>query len=470
MNRTLIVCALLATCSSVSEAQEGQKPPGEILVQLTVQPMAAPRPALKYQLLPELKEMNPGNPIQGYLKCFMEQQNFFFNQTSAENREKWAEMPLKDLPRAELRDYGGSALRQADYAARLDTPDWQVLLKLRSDGIKLLLPEVQQLRTLATALKVRMRGEIAEGRFDDAITTAKTIFALARHLETHPTLIADLVGLAIAGVAMGPLEEMIQQPGCPNLYWALTNLPSPLIGLRQGLQAERVMVEAEFSGLEDTAPMSEARLAQVVARWSEGLKLTDLMKKRIVGWVETRIKDEEHVRAARERLIKAGLPQERVKSFPALQAVLVDDKHEYESQLDEELKWMELSFWQGEAGYLANSARHDKHDTLFGKFLLTLFGEPSWDRFQVRGAQARIDRRIAMLRTVEALRLYAADNGGKLPAQLSDLAVPVPDDPITGKPFTYKVENSTAELRGGPPKAFATNSAFNLRYVITIKK
>ncbi len=43
MNRTLIVCALLATCSSVSEAQEGQKPPGEILVQLTVQPMAAPR-------------------------------------------------------------------------------------------------------------------------------------------------------------------------------------------------------------------------------------------------------------------------------------------------------------------------------------------------------------------------------------------------------------------------------------------
>jgi hypothetical protein len=466
----LIVCALLAAGSSVSEAQEGQKPPGEVLVQLTVQPMGAPRPALKYQLLPELKEMNPGNPIQGYLKCFMEQQNFFFNQTSAENREKWAEIPLKELPRSELRGYGGYALRRADEAARLDTPDWQVLLDLKRDGVNLLLPEVQQLRTLATALRVRMRGEIADGRFDDAITTAKTMFALARHFETHPSLIADLVGLAIAGLGMGTLEEMIQQPGCPNLYWALTDLPRPFIDLRKGLQGERLMVAAEFPGLIDTAPMSEPQLQRILARWGEGMKhMTETKKKEMTGWIEGLAKDEDRVRAARQRLI-AGFPQERVKKFPALQAVLLDDKREYEAQLDEEIKWMVLPFWQGEAGYLANVARPNKHETLFGKLLLTLFGEPSWDRFKVRGAQVRVDRRIAMLRTVEALRLYAADHDGKLPGKLGDLTVPVPDDPITGKPFTYKVENSTAELRGGPPKAFATNSAFNLRYVITVKK
>src|SRR5437899_9224861 len=187
MARTLIVCALLTPLSSVSLAQ-GPPDARETVIHLTVQPMAAPRPALKYQLLPELKEMNPGNPIQGYLKCFMEQQNFFFNPVSVQNRDNWAEMPLKELPVVELRGYGGGALRQADYAARLDTPDWQVLLKAKTDGTRLLLPDVQQMRMIAVALQVRFRVAVAEGRFDDAIATAKTMFALGRHFEAHPSL------------------------------------------------------------------------------------------------------------------------------------------------------------------------------------------------------------------------------------------------------------------------------------------
>ena len=39
-----------------------------------------PKPALKYQLLPELKEMSPGNPILDYMRCFAEQQNFFHSK------------------------------------------------------------------------------------------------------------------------------------------------------------------------------------------------------------------------------------------------------------------------------------------------------------------------------------------------------------------------------------------------------
>ena len=197
-------------------------------------PQAAPKPALQYQLLPELREMNPGNPIQGYLVCFMEQNHFFYDKEAVENREKWQTMPLKDLPVKELHGYGGGALRQADYAARLDTPDWQILLKMRRDGVNTLLPDVQEMRLLAAALKVRFRAEVAERRFDDALATAKTMFALSRHLGEHPTLIGDLVGVAVASLTVGPVEEMIQQPGCPNLYWALTDLPAPFIDLSQG--------------------------------------------------------------------------------------------------------------------------------------------------------------------------------------------------------------------------------------------
>jgi hypothetical protein len=198
-----------------------------MLIRLSVQPAAAPRPALRYLLLPEPREMNPGNPIQNYLKCFMEQQKFFFDKEAFERREKLVAMPLEQLPARELQEYGGFALSQADWAARLDNQGWQVFVKLKADGVSLLLPAVQQLRTLARSFVVRFRAEVALGRFDHALRIAKTLFAMSRHLGEHPTFIANVVGISIASSAIGPLQEMLQQPGCPNLYWALTSLPTP---------------------------------------------------------------------------------------------------------------------------------------------------------------------------------------------------------------------------------------------------
>src|SRR5438445_8924418 len=195
MARLFLVCALLTVWPVVCMAQDPSKQT-ETIVRFDVKPMAAPKPALKYQLLPELKEMNPGNPILGYLKVFGEQQNFFFNKTSVDDREKWLAAPLADLPLKQLHDYGRGPLTRAGDAARLDTPDWQVLMQVKKDGAFLLLPEVQQLRTLAWCLKLRCRVQVAEHNFDEAIVTAKTTLALARHLGEHPTLIADLVGLA----------------------------------------------------------------------------------------------------------------------------------------------------------------------------------------------------------------------------------------------------------------------------------
>ena len=58
---------------------------------------------------------------------------------------------------------------------------------------------------------------------------------------------------------------MLEQPGCPNLYWALTNLPSPLIPLNRGMDGERVMHEWIFRDLNDSVPMSQAQLYQFLA-------------------------------------------------------------------------------------------------------------------------------------------------------------------------------------------------------------
>src|SRR5205085_7202457 len=104
----MLWCGALAAFALTAQADQSITST-ETIIRLTVQPMAAPKPALRYLLLPELKEMNPGNPIPNYLKCLMDQ------DFSAD----------REVLRRE-------ALRQADRAARLDKPDWQILLKLKT--------------------------------------------------------------------------------------------------------------------------------------------------------------------------------------------------------------------------------------------------------------------------------------------------------------------------------------------------
>ncbi len=88
----------------------------------------------------------------------------------------------------------------------------------------------------------------------------------------------------------------------------------------------------------------------------------------------------------------------------------------------------------------------------------------------IHRARGRLEQRIALLRHVEALRLYAAEHNGTLPAKLSDVAVPLLDDPFTGKPFRYEVKGGTAHLRGSHPSGEENNSHFNIHYEITFQK
>jgi hypothetical protein len=468
VRRTLLCCAALALFALPGRAEQAISS-SETLIQLTVQPAAAPKPALRYLLLPELREMNPGNPIQNYLKCFAEQQNFFFNKETVDRREKLLTAPLKELPAQELQDYGGNALRQADWAARLDKPDWQIMLNLKRDGVNTLLPDVQQMRILANALKVRFRAEVALGRFDLAVRTAKTMFALARHLGEHPTFIGDLVGIAVANMAIGPLEEMIEQPGCPNLYWALTNLPRPLVRLDIGAEGERTWVLAHFHDLPDNVPMSEDQVKRFIAETDPLLHLNegkgDEQVKGLRAWLDERNKNEELLSAARRRLVEVGLPDERVKGFPADQVLLLDQERQYEVRRDDLLKLLNVPLWQVEAlsGEVKGGANPQKRAETPLFYL-----EPATDK--VRRAQGRLEQRMALLRQVEALRLYAADHDGKLPAKLADCPVPLPDDPFTGKPFRYEVAGNTAHLRGTPPPGLEKDPVFNVHYEVTIQK
>jgi hypothetical protein len=435
------IAALLAI--TIAALQQFPRTPPETVIRLAVQPMGAPKPALRYLLLPELKEMSPGNPIEAYLACLLDQDFTADRET---------------LPK--------HALRQVDRAARLDKPDWQILLKARQDGFGLLLPDVQKMRMMATGLQERFRTKAAQGRFEDAVATAKTMFALSRHLGEHPTLIGQLVGIAIAHVTVGPFEEMLAQPGCPNFYWALTKLPDPLISLDRGIEGERQMLETELRDLIDTAPMTPAQIKKVVEHIDYLLQFDESGggKGRARKFLDRRMKDPVEMTAARNHLIEYGLSEERVQSFPAEQIVLLDEKLKWEITRDEMFKALKLPTWQAMKLVTDSSKvfRADKDSNLF--YSLTPFIE------KVRLAQGRLEQRIALLRHIEAIRLYAAEHQGQLPARLADISVPLPVDPFTGKPIRYELVEGVAHLRGTPPVGIENVAAYNLHYEITIKQ
>jgi hypothetical protein len=410
--------------------------------------------------------MQPGNPIQGYMKCFAEQSTFFFSKKYAEERGKWLQMPLKELPLDQMRHYGGWPLTQADEAARMDRPDWQVTLPLKREGAYLRLPDVQQARLLATALHVRCRAEIAGRRFDDAVGTFKTVFALSRHFAEHPTLMADLIGINVAYTTLPALEEMLQQPGCPNCYWALTHLPSPFISIYKGVQSERLLDASYTALLDEKEPMTMAQLQKFMGKAQEFLAMSaeDRMPPRdeLGKWLKGLVFDAAHVRAARKRLVEGGLDAGRVERFPVLQVVFLDLKRDYETRRDDELGAALLPYWQQPA----RAARKPADKT---GMLIDLVAS---SRIRlVRLTQVRLEQRLALLRCVEALRLYAAAHDGRLPASLNDLDVPVPIDPVTGKAFSYKLDGQTATLQGTtPPRETEDKHLSWVRYEVTIRK
>jgi hypothetical protein len=477
--RIFLAAVLVAVISLTARAEDS-------IAHLKVQPMPAPKPALLYQLLPEVRELTPGNPAQWYFRCFAERRNLFFNKEVAAERARLLTMPLSKLAKKNLGGYGGSALQEADWAARLNAIDWLVLERVQTDGLDMRQPELGPLKVLATTLKLRFRIEVAARQFDDAVRSAKTMFALARHLGENPTLSANQVGLFVAHQALDVLEEMVQQPGCPNLYWALTELPTPLVELRKGFQGERCLMETELQSLRDDAVMTAEQLEQLVSRLSGLVGLSRMRAgeppRSLRAELTARTKDAGTVRAIRERLLQKrssavvnrmrnpqtprtfvadvlgmGHAKDVIEKLPPLQLILLDEKWEFAIQSDERIKLLALAPWQIDR--LGSEALQRSGTHLLADFLPHVV--------PARREQGRLERRIALLQHIEALRLYAAKHDGKLPSNLYDLVVPLPNDPFTGKPFVYQVEGTTARLRGKAPRGEEKNAAYNVLYEVT---
>lgn len=491
-NRSFTLIALVLACaqspivaladdapkSVESSGKEPAKPDEPTVVRVAIQPATPPAAALTYPLLPRFTDLNPGNAVPLYMKVVAISAEKKESAEFWEKVDRWLESPLDKLPKAEVREViaaHGPMLKIVGQAAHREECNWQPPVREDRDVFGILLPEIQYLRSVGRLLALKARLEIANGKPTDALATLQTGYALARHAGACPFLVCSLVGVAIAAQMDQQMLALMEIPNSPNMYWSLTALPTPIVDLRSSLDLESDSLFLAFPELRDvetahhTPEEWDSLLVSFSQRWGEmalwvsGQKLNNLgttaaMTGRAIAMIGQ----------AKNDLVAAGRDRKAVNAMPTAQIVLLHTVITYKQIRDDEYKWFNLPYWQAREGLLA-ADKHLREDVRNHEIIpLASLLMPALHH--VRRAMLRSERRIALLRVIEGLRFYAAKHDGKLPAALDDVKeVPLPLDPASNKPFSYRLVDGKATL-DAPPATGEPWDSFGMRYEITVAK
>jgi hypothetical protein len=494
MNRlrrwSVVALMLTLTCPSLSPGR-GDPPQAKAGGEkwlldraLTISPRAEPTPALKYRLLPMMTELKEGNAVPIYLRL-MHEQTDELRKHWRETPHKWNELPLDQVPLDEAKKFldgvRGRFLVQFDYGARRKTAEWNYTLE-QPDPISILLPDAQQMRGYVPMMVLRTRVDIAEGKYADAAHSFQTGFGFSRHVANGPFVISGLVGVAIASQLADRIPEWIERPDSPNLYWSLTALPRPLIDIRAELEFEQRVVEMQFPDLADLDRL------RTPGEWDVGLKRLRAEVRRIGLMIDAG--NEANKKAAKEPEPPLPDPDEpaskatdlaaarqfvtgrlgksaaEVAAMPPAQVLMLYTGGQLADTRDDMFKFTYLPVSQALARLQEADARLQSmtggEGVRLSKWMLPAIAK-------VLMAVNRLERKLMLLRVIEALRIHAASHGGRLPATLDQITeVPVPLDPGTGKPFEYQSDGTTATLVSVVPDEPRETRA--LRYRVTLRK
>jgi hypothetical protein len=278
-----------------------------------------------------------------------------------------------------------------------------------------------------------------------------------------------LVAMAVGHMMIDQVEDLVQLDKAPNLYWALADLPRPFINLRRPLQGEKVTVASLFpeirAALKD--PNHSPIAVQTINNYLKNLHYVN----RNVTLGDLRLMFAmTSARAfpnAKKYLLDKGFTAERIAAMPVTQVSLMYSLAKFDEIYDETYKWHSLPYWQARPGIVKArqqffEQRKEQADAMF----LPSFLMPALDN--VVFGKARLERRLAMLQTVEAVRLQAAVDG-RLPQRLEDIRdVPVPTDPVTGKKFEYTWSDGQAVLYAPPPEGEPASDRSAVRYELRL--
>jgi hypothetical protein len=373
-----------------------------------------------------------------------------------------------------VREYLGKwkyNLRQLELGARRKTADWNYTLD-DGDPIGLLMPDIPEMRLQAGLLVLKARAEIAAGKYDEAARTLETGFSFSRQVGGGAFLISDLIGVACANQFLTCVLDWMERSDGPNLYWSLTALPRPLIDVRHGMDFEERVVELQFPDLADfsrlrTAEDWDAALARVrkemerISKFEKGFK--GLQPGSTSADPAAKSPD---LPAAKKYLTEvARLPAARIEAMPPAEVLLRYLFGYFHELRDDMFKLTYLPPVPAQS--LVAQARKkleslpDTEPVILARFFLPALGG-------VIRSPLRLERNIAALRVIEALRLHAAATG-HLPDKLSEVTVvPIPNDPGTEGPFEYQRDGATATLSSRIPGEPVINNG--LRYRVKLRK
>lgn len=430
-------------------------------VRMTVDPAPEPSPALKYRLTPREISLKAGNSIPHYYRAEQMVQRLTSDSAFEGKADAWRESLLADMPKEEVQQYLDlvpSALIELEEAVQCEDADWGFHLD-RTEGERTItfpLAEFQEARALARILVLKARLEIANGEYEKAIATSQMAFRLGRDAGKSESFIAYLVGVAIHAVAREPLLDLIAAPNSPNLYWAATTLEDYSLP-RRSIESELTMAKRLHRGILDN-PAAQSRSEQ---EWMELLinaqvqySGTPAENNRLTSMMLV----SRGYPVAKQHLLEAGYDAAMLGAMPVGQLIAV-----YESQVFDDItqsleKWTHLSYLESQDRLAETERRLTQPfpsaatDSGTPQEVVPIIGPILGSFHQVRHAQARHEHRFAALRVIEAIRMHAAANDRKLPDSLEAITlVPVPIDPMTGKPFPYRVEGGTAFLDSIPP-------------------
>ncbi len=485
MNRHLrplvLLCVLLAPASRLpaqtvlgpkgpvnpeQKQPKGRQPGDPFIYRLTVTPAAEPDPPLKYSLYPRWDELQPGNSVPMWYRALsrMSTNNPQIKRLN-ENDDRWFTEPWDDMPVDEIRPFiqnRGTSLAHAREAAFRERTDWDLRLRdMRgSDTIMFSLGEFQDSRTLARILSLRTRLSLIDGDFDAALGDMAVAFRLAHDVAEPETFINDLVGFATMAIINENIQHLIDTPGSPNLYWALAELPRPLIDLRPATQLNMTLPERYFPHLYDAA--AEDRTVQQwhqllhdvmreIGRLHDSPTLPDSNASDLAVDIVLLGLTLRGYPTARRDLIDHGYEQADVDAMPVGKVIAIHQRLIYETLWQNyaaaallpyqvaQQRFRDLDRVMSERGYRSGPWQ--------GRETLPIAGSLLPAAQVVQMAQVRREVMRAALMVVEAIRMHLAASDGQLPQSLEDIdVVPVPKNPWTEAPFTYELRGDVAVL------------------------
>ncbi len=440
------------------------------VIYLTLTPAAEPVPALKYALLPGSTERTSGNGATNYYRAILHAQQVH-SSASKEDRDgfnqhlqEWYDTPLQDLSPADKRamekwvGYYRNALAETKLAAYREECHFNLRLQdLRGmETINYLLHDFQESRSLARVLRLRARLEVVDGKLDEALETVRVGLQLGRDTAEPELLINGLIGIAIAGMMQEELIEIIDQPGSPNLYWALASLPHPLVDMRRGMRFEMELPERMFPFLKDaeTAQRTPEEWQKLMVESFNHITEVAGTQSRVPEWQSRLIATAGLAMIyadAKKRLLDDGFDREVLEKMPVAQVVAIQASRAQKRVYHNVFKWTSLPYSQqgtrAEDSFKAMTAEWGGPGqmTAADPLLLARLLLPGVQ--QAMGAEIRLQENFAALQAIETLRMHAAAHGGKLPKTLAEITiVPVPVNPATDKPFAYELNDGVATL------------------------